>query len=402
MSSFPLMTLDSAIDTMLSRIEPIATEQVSLHACGGRVLAEALTADRDSPACDVSAMDGFAVRTAEIVAGPLPIDGECSIGKEPKPLPPGVARRIFTGSPIPSGADTVVKIEETIVENETVALREGAKVGADEHLRHRGENGLVGRQVLARGVSLSPVAVTAAASVVPDLVSLFCKVRVSVITTGNELVQAGDTNSRSPEPWRLRDSNGPSLLAMLSPLPWIEAWPLQHAIDTPEGIEEAIRAALAESDIVILTGGVSKGDHDYVPEVVQAVGGEILFHGLKIRPGKPVLGAIAEGKPIFGLPGNPLSVLVTARQILGPVLRCVGGHAVPRPQPATVTLKDSGEKTLPLLWHRPVRIDSPGMAQVVRLQGSGDVIGAAESDGFVAIPPHTSGPGPYPFYPWTL
>lgn len=402
MSSGLPISIVEALERLLPRLSEVSTESVPLVASGGRVLGCPLKADRDSPPLDVSAMDGFAARTAEIRQGPLPILGECRIGAPPETLPQGAAMRIFTGSPVPYGADTVVKIEETRVTDEYVATEPSATIQPGDHIRRRGENGKQGRVVLPAGELLSTAAMTTASSVSAGDLEVYRKLRLSVITTGNELIQWNDPAAQAPDAWRLRDSNGPALTAMFSTLPWIEPFVPTHAGDTPEAIADALQQVISTSDAIVLTGGVSKGDHDYVPGVIQHAGGEQLFHGLAIRPGKPIFAAILGQKPVFGLPGNPLSVLVTARRVVAPALRCLAGFSTPIPTLQSVLLQEPGEKSLPLEWHRPVRLTGDRTALPCPIRGSGDVFGAAESDGFVALPPGATGSGPYTFYPWSL
>src|SRR5690606_36999866 len=238
--------------------------------------------------------------------------------------------------------------------------------------------------------------------------------------------------------FQLRDSNGPTLAAMFTGRPWIGAIDRARAPDDPGAIRGALSAMLEEgADAAIVTGGVSMGDYDHVPEVVRSLGAEVLFHKLPQRPGKPMLGAILDGRPILALPGNPVSVMVTARRIAMPVLRRMAGFAADPPPPA-VTLTNPGDKTLDLWWHRPVRLGAgsgagvyppgeghvlspqsgaglhpagegrvlsssagaPGLATLITSKGSGDIPAAAGSDGFVEIPPGASGAGPWAFYGW--
>src|SRR5690606_38464128 len=200
--------------------------------------------------------------------------------------------------------------------------------------------------------------------------------------------------------FQLRDSNGPTLAAMFTGRPWIGAIDRARAPDDPGAIRGALSAMLEEgADAAIVTGGVSMGDYDHVPEVVRSLGAEVLFHKLPQRPGKPMLGAILDGRPILALPGNPVSVMVTARRIAMPVLRRMAGFA-PEPAPGVVTLTNPGDKTLDLWWHRPVRLSTggaglhpageghalsatPGLATLITSKGSGDIPAAAGSDGFV-------------------
>ncbi|MEQ8847626.1 molybdopterin molybdotransferase MoeA [Botrimarina sp.] len=395
---------DEALRSLLRQIEPVAAERVPLRGpIAGRVLAEPVVLDRDSPACDVSAMDGFVAASADLATGPLPIDGECLIGQPPAPLPRGVARRIYTGCPIPEGADTVLRLEHASVVDGRVALGVGhhsPPAGAD--IRCRGENGRAGAQLTPAGVELGAAVMTALATVGPADVAVHRRLTVAVMTTGNELTSDAPPTADGLPPWRVRDSNGPALQALLSPVPWVHAVQLHHAADKLDDLTNRLREAIEGADAVVLTGGVSKGAYDFVPEAAARVGAEEAFHRIAARPGQPTFAAIAHGKPILGLPGNPLSVLCTGRRLLTPALRRRAGVAECDPAAPTVTVSNWGDKALPLTWWRPVRLTSPGAATIAASRGSGDVCGAATTDGFIQAPPESSGPGPYPFYSWRI
>lgn len=382
---------------LLDRLEPIAADPCALEHAAERVLAEPVVLDRDSPACDVSAMDGFAVRAAELTAGKLPIVGECQIGKPPSELATNTALRIYTGSPRPSGADTVVRLEWVEENSGTITLKPEKQLTVGGDIRRQGENAKSGDRVLEQGLRLTAPAIAAAATVGCTQLSVHRRLRVAIITTGAELEPAGSKNLPA---WRLRDSNGPSLVAMLRPAPWIESVEHVHADDSLPAITAAIGSALETADAVALTGGVSKGAYDFVPDAVQHAGGEILFHRIKARPGQPTLGAIAAGKPIIGLPGNPLAVLTAGRRLFVPVLRKLAGVANPDPPVPTVMLENWQGKTLPLTWWRPVNLTDLGTAQLTSLRGSGDVCGPAATDGFIEVPPESNHTGPYAFYDW--
>ncbi|MGL4511992.1 MAG: molybdopterin molybdotransferase MoeA [Lacipirellulaceae bacterium] len=405
-----LTAVDEAISLLLARVSLVGVERVAIADCGGRVLAEPIATDRPSPPLDASAMDGFAVRTGELAAGPLPIGGECRIGQPPRELPPGVALRIFTGSPVPIGADAVVRVEDAVVDRDAMSLRAGVGVALGDHVRRRGENAPAGAAVLGAGQALSPAAVAALASLRTGGVRVHRRVRVAVIVTGDELVAANadtgaDESAVEIDPWRLRDSNGPTLAALVRALPYATLAQLRHAGDSAAETRAALEGALTgddSADLVVLTGGVSKGDYDCVPDVVRELGGEVLFHGLALRPGKPAFGAVLAGVPVLALPGNPVSVMVTGRTLLGPVLRKRAGHADPEPKPRLVTLDPPHDKPLALEWRRPAVLGAEGRARIAPVRGSGDVVGGATSDGFVVIPANTTGAGPFPFYRWTL
>lgn len=376
----------------------VAVETVPLTQARGRVVASPLRADRDSPALDVSAMDGYAVRLADARArGRLHVANHARIGQPPVTLPPGAAAGIVTGAPIPLGAEAVLPRESVIENGASIDLPGDTVVHAGQYIRRRGDNAVAGAIVIEAGVALHAAALGACATFGLVNVPVHRRVRVALVITGDEVRHAGD----APGPWQLRDSNGPALAAMLDAVPWIELAGAAHAPDDLDATVEAIASAAAVADVVLMTGGVSMGDRDFGPRALARIDARTVFHGLPIRPGKPMLGAIrGDGKAILGLPGNPVSVLVTARRFASIVLRRLAGFAQPD-APASCVTMEAVETPHPSLWlYRPVRLLSTGMASMLPTQGSGDVAAAGGSDGVVELAPHAAGERALPFYPW--
>lgn len=388
-----------AVDALLAYVEPVGTEVVALAQAAGRVLGETIVADRDSPACDVSAMDGYAVRIAEARSGALPILADARIGTARVDLPAGGAARIVTGAPVPLGADAVIKREDTRehpdrVEFEAAALQ---SLRAGEAIRRRGENVRRGTQVLAPGNVIDGPRAGVLSSVGAARVRVFGQVRVGVLVTGDELVPAEHTR----EEWQLRDSNGPALAAMLGSLAYVSLGSRRHAADDLEGTTGAIADAAGTADVLFITGGVSMGNRDYVPEALRRLGARTLFHKIPQRPGRPILCAVLpSGVPVMALPGNPVSVLATARRIGVPAVRRRAGIQAAPDRPARVLLTPADEKRADLWWYRPVRLLGGGAASLVSTMGSGDIMNVGSSDGFVEVPPGQAGAGPWDFYPW--
>lgn len=396
-----LPTPDEAMADLLPRIAAVPIEPAPLSAAAGRVLAQDVLADRDSPACDVSAMDGYAVRLADLGPDGLPVAGESPIGRSPLPLPPGRCVRLFTGAAVPPEADAVIRRED--VEEQPGRIRLIVPVTTlkrGQNIRRRGENLEAGRPVLMAGTRIDGPAAAALATFGVARPRVHRRVRVAILTTGDELLPA----SAAVNPWQVRDANGPALHALLAPVGWLEVAAPRHVRDDAEAIREAVLDALSQADALVLSGGVSMGDHDHVPAAVRDAGASVVFHKLAIRPGKPVLAAIGPRQQvIFGLPGNPVSVLVTARRLLGPALARRAGIAQPLGPDARVMLKDADGKSLSLTWFRPVRLLSADLAQLVATRGSGDVASAARSDGFIEAPPQAAHPGEtWPFWRWSL
>lgn len=388
-----------ALAALLARLNPVAAERLPLERAAGRVLAEPVRADRPSPACDVSAMDGYAVRLADLALGKLPVAGEVVIGQAPPRLPPGQAVRIFTGGAVPTEAEAVIPRENITESLAAITLPAGLSLQPGANIRRAGENLLAGETVIEVGQAITPAVVAALATFGQVEPLVYRPVRVSVLTTGDEVLPP----SAAPSPWQLRDSNGPFLRGLLGGLPWVDLLHVQQVRDDPTALQHALGQALGDSDAVLLTGGVSMGDHDHVPDAVRQAGSEVVFHKLAIRPGKPMLGAVGPaGQAILGLPGNPVSVMVTARRFAVPALRKLAGYAVPETLAATVELTNPDDKVLGLWWYRPVRLISVGQVECVPSKGSGDVVSAARSDGVIEMPPQATDRGPWPFYPWTL
>ncbi len=386
-----------ALDRLRARIVTVEREPVALPRAIGRVLAEDLRADRASPACDVSAMDGFAVRAEDLASGTLAIAAEVRIGQAPPALAPGSAVRIVTGGAVPEGADTIVRREDVREEGGVIVIEAGtaARILPGAEIRREGENGRMGDPVVSSGTLLDATNASALASFGGSVIQVHRRVRVALLTTGDELVDPGAPATR----WQVRDSNGLALRALLD-RPWIELLSFPRAPDEPDAMRAAITAALSSADALVLTGGVSMGARDHVPDALRACGVEVLFHRLPQRPGRPVLGAIAPGgRPVLALPGNPVSVQVTGRRLALPAIARRAGITRDRARIAVClhpALPDSGA----LWWHRLVRIAPDGTASIVPSSGSGDVVAIAKSDGFVEIPPRTAGAGPFPFYEW--
>ena len=405
----------AAIDAVCAHLDPLDTESISLAQSSGRVLAEAVRADRASPALDMSSMDGFAVRVADLngmasTTG-LPVatgaDSEASIGHAPVSMQPGHAVRIVTGAPIPIGADAVVRHEDVRIANGRALLQIAASaVQPGAFIRRQGENALKGAEILQAGTLIGAASIGALATFGAASVRVHRRVRVAIITTGDELV----TTDQTPAPWQIRDSNGSVLASLLGARPWIEVVAHLHATDDADVLAAVLATALESADAVILTGGVSMGHHDHVPQVVSRLGAATVFHRLPQRPGRPMLAAVLPRtgarapRLILGLPGNPVSVMVTARRLGIPMLGKLAG--LPHGQFTAPRLHTDGDDgaQLGMWWFRLVseRVSAEGerRLQLLPTKSSGDIAAAATSTGFVEVAPHQGAAGPNPFYPW--
>ncbi|TWT65837.1 NTP transferase domain-containing protein [Crateriforma conspicua] len=395
-------TPGQAIDAVADRLSVVAVDPTVDDVCG-RVLASDVTADRDSPAADVSAMDGYALREEDRKQGvALEISGHALPGSPPPRIAPGCVVKIFTGAVVPDEADLVIRREDVIESEHSIVLADAAMacpVGAN--IRRAGENVPRGGPVLSRGQLIRSPQRAALENFGVDRPTVYRRVRVTVITTGDELVIASQVSSAPLQPWQIRNSNQAALIAALRPHRWIDLAKPLHAIDDPETLRQTVDQAIQGSDAVLLTGGVSAGDHDYVPAIVRQLGADVIFHKLPIRPGKPIFAAVSEqGKLIVGLPGNPVSATMGCRRFVQPWLSKMAGIGHWKPSPPSVRLQSPGTKTLPLHWMRGVRVIAPGLAVPVVGRGSGDLVALGQTDGFVELPPDASGEGPWPFFDW--
>lgn len=392
---------DSAMDSLADRLVSVTgTESVSRLV--GRVLAETIVADRDSPAADVSAMDGYAVCRAELQPDTeIPVAGECKAGAAPPAMVAGKALRIFTGAIIPAGCDAVIKREDTVESNDCIRVSEAVIRSTDDgmHIRRCGENAPAGSEVLPTGTPITPAVVATLANFGCIAPPVSRGVKVAVLTTGDEVV---DPATKELEPWQLRNSNGAVIESMLGACPFVRVEIVEHVQDDPDALVRSLSDAVESCDAVVMTGGVSKGDYDYVPDTIAELGGQIDFHGLPIRPGKPILGAAtADGKLILGLPGNPVSTTINCHRFLLPLLRRIAGDRLWRDRPSMVTLRQPPARPIPLHTMLLVRLDhQAGWAELVAAKGSGDLVALGQSDGYVCVPPMATDAGPWPFYRW--
>ncbi|MGI9430862.1 MAG: molybdopterin molybdotransferase MoeA [Myxococcota bacterium] len=307
---------------------PLGVERVPASEALGRVLAENVASSRTLPPADCSAMDGYAVRAADLsgatAAQPvaLPVVYEVPAGGHaPETLRPGQAARIFTGAPLPPGADTVVRQEDTLAAGAEVNVSVAPASG--EHVRAAGEDVRAGDSVLAAGSRIGSAAVGMLASLGRTLVSVHRRPRVAVLSGGDELVEPDEL----PGPGQIVSSNSYSLAAQAREAGAL-ANPLGIARDTPEDLERLFRAGL-EADVLVSSAGVSVGDHDHVRPVLEKLGCELVFWGVQMKPGYPLaFGMFPDGRGplVFGLPGNPVSAMVTFELFVRPALRRLAGH----------------------------------------------------------------------------
>jgi len=331
------MTVEQALELVLGFVKPLPSERVPLLEALGRVLAEDAASDIDVAPFDNSAMDGFAVRAADLAGASEDAPGELTVVAHiaagdywEGDVGPGQAARIMTGAPVPAGADSVVMVERTRVlsgdggTGSTVAFEVEPRLG--EHIRRRGEEVLAGDVVVSAGEVIGPAGIGLLAATGHDTVAVYRRPRVAVLSTGSELVEVAET----PGPGKIRNSNSYSIAAQVVAAGGI---PVRYGIvpDDMEATRAAFAKAAEECDFILTSGGVSVGDFDFVKPVLEEMG-ELTFCKVKMRPGNPqTLGTIA-GVPFFGLPGNPTSTYVGFEIFVRPALRLMqGSSALTRP-----------------------------------------------------------------------
>lgn len=377
-----MLSFDDALDQLLAAAKPIGEiEQIATENALGRVLAQPLVSSIDLPPLDNSAMDGYALRAADIThAGVrLPVSQRIAAGTIPSALAPGTAARIFTGAPVPPGANAVVMQEDCTAEGEHVAINLGS-VREGQHIRRAGEDIRRDTQILGTGTRLRPQELGLAASIGCASVPVFRRLRVATFYTGSELATPGE----ALKPGQIYNSNRYTLAGMLAAL-GCEVIDLGIVRDELTATKEALVKAANDVDLILTSGGVSIGEEDHVRAAVEASGTLSLWR-IAVKPGKPLAYGEVHGTPFIGLPGNPVSVFATFSLLVRPyLLRCQGMLQVaPRAYRITADFD----------WPRPgnrrefVRVRlSPdsSAASLFANQSSGVLTSAVWGDGFVDI-----------------
>lgn len=360
-----------------------ATAVVSVWDALGLVLAQEMKADREYPPFDRSTRDGYAVRAKEAVPrANLKCVGEIKAGDTVRnSLTPGNCLQIMTGAAVPAGADAVVMIEHTSREGDAVRFERTAQEG--QNIVSKGSEAAAAQTILAPGQRLGYAELALAAQV--GAVQLECakRPRVAILSTGDEVVLVDET----PGPFQIRNSNSVSLAAQAR-MTGGEAVVLGNAADRIEELGEKIERGLKE-DLLVLSGGVSMGKYDLVENVLKAMGAEFFFDAVAIRPGRPAVFGRCQGKPVFGLPGNPVSTMVTFELFVAPAIDLLSG-AEPRALPLVEARLAEAMKEKPGLAHfLPARVEWRGalpQVKALKWQGSGDITALARANCFLVVP----------------
>ena len=346
----------------------------------GEVLAEDVAADIDSPPFDKSMMDGYAVRAADC-GSPLKLVGEVQAGAVSNvPVGAGEAVRIFTGAPIPTGADAVVKQEDTKVEGGTVQILTPVKPGVN--IFRRGSEMRVGEVVVPAGTILTPVAfgLLAAAGRDRAILKRTPQPKVAIIATGNELVEA----TTVPTAGQIRNTNTPMLEGLVARA---GGWGCNFHMhgDERKALEAILSDAIYE-DLTVISGGVSVGKYDLVPDVLKSLGVEIHFHTVRMKPGKPLLFGTKDGKLVFGLPGNPVSAAVGFELFVRPAIDIMCGRTDPGPKELRLPLSEPLTAKHDRPTYHPAVVGSDSV-RPLPWQGSADLRALLPANGYVVLPP---------------
>jgi molybdopterin molybdotransferase len=384
------LSVTNAQQRILESVQKLEIEPVELERSIGRVLADDVRANRDLPPYDVSAMDGYALRSADLAKIPatLEVIEDIKAGDLPRStVLAGQCARIMTGAPVPQGADAVIRVEETqAATGNRVQINAAVKPGND--IRLRGEGMRNGDVVLTAGTEITPGVTGVLATVKQSQVQVYRRPRVAILSTGNELEDIDDP----VDPNKIPNSNSYALMAQMQTL-GIEPDLLGIARDDPAELEEYLQRGL-RFDVLLVSGGTSVGVHDYVRPIIESLGVEMKFWRVAMKPGHPVAFGVTAHTRFFGLPGNPVSSMVCFEQFVAPALRRMMGHQRLFRRTSVARLTHS-------IKHQPGRIEFVRVtlakeeggyaATSTGAQGSGMLLSMARADGLLVIPAESTG-----------
>ena len=374
------LTFNHAFDTVLKTAPLCTSERIPLIEAAGRVLAADIRSDVNMPPMDLSTMDGYACRSQDrdrtltvietIAAGTVPA----------KTVTAGTCSRIMTGAPVPRGADTVVMFEDTVFDNkkETVTIVNNQE---NRNIRFHAEDVCKGDIVLQKGALIEAPHIAILSSVGKSLVRVTKKPRVGIIATGDELVEP---NVR-PRMGQIRNSNSYQLFAQVKQC---GAEPIYFGIvkDDPTSLDKALKKALPKCEVLLLSGGVSMGDFDFVPQILKQNGITLQFEKIAIKPGKPTVYGTAGKKRLFGMPGNPVSTFVIFEILVKPFLYKMMGYSFKRMNIRLTCAKDITRKNADRQEFRPIFISADGMVEPFEYHGSAHIHAYTYADGIISIP----------------
>ena len=378
-----LTSVEDALAILRVHGEPVTrVESIALDAADQRVLAHDLVAGHDVPAFSRSMMDGYAVRAADVTGATrehpvmLRLVERVFTGRAPTtPVTEGTCAGIATGAPMPTGADAVVMVEHTALSDKTVSVFQAA--APRQHVGRAGSDLVAGEVAVAEGTVLSPARLGVVAALGLDRIDVFQRPRVAILSTGDEIVAPGGTLG----PAQIYDSNTAALASAIR-LHGGEPVVAPRVGDDRQALTTAFERCL-DQDIVLFSGGTSVGERDYLLEII-AGAGVVHFEGLRLKPGKPTVFATVAGRPVFGMPGNPVSCLTNAYLLVAPLLRRMA-HLPPAAE-RMVLARLASQVASPAGRHQiyPVRVE--GTTAVPVFKGSGEITSLARADGYFEIP----------------
>ena len=360
-------------------------ETVPLDAAVGRVLRQRVVAERDQPPFDRVMMDGIAIRYDEFAEGTreFAIQSTQHAGDPVQSLAAGHAIEIMTGASLPQGADCIVPVERITVTDCSAAIESDYQAEARQFIHPRGSDHAAGTELLRSGTLIAAADIAVIASAGLPKVEVSRRPSIRVISTGNELVPAG----AAIEDHQVRMSNGPAVIAMLKEHGYDDC-KHDHLVDQLDVLRERIAKHLDEADVLVLSGGVSMGKADFIPQVLEELGVEVIFHRISQRPGRPMwFGVGKQNQAVFALPGNPVSTLVCCRQYVIPALEGASGAAPRRPEFATLSQDVTFRP--PLTCFLPTKLVSNAAGTVLALpvhtNTSGDFASLTGTDGYLEL-----------------
>lgn len=383
-----MLTPEQATERIMQRVPPPTEETRALPEALGYAVAEDVASDMDMPPFDKSAMDGFAVRTEDVAGAPVELEiiELIPAGKDPeKTVGQGQCAQIMTGAPLPAGADSVVRVEDTEPKGDgRVRILKGVPKG--RHICRRAEDLKRGATVLHRGAVIRPSEVSVLASVGRPTVRVYRRPLCAIVATGDELVDIAE----SPAPGQIRNSNAFMVAAQVRAMGF-SCDVLETARDTLDALRAAVRDGLRR-DVLMLSGGVSVGGYDLVIDALKAEGVEPVLHKVAIKPGKPFFFGVREERRVFGLPGNPVSSYVIFEVFVRPFLTAMAGLPSDGRRRQRARLKERVARRINRTCYLPARLTREGndwVAETVPWSGSADIYALTRADAFVIIPADT-------------
>jgi molybdopterin molybdotransferase len=388
-----MISVAEASSNIMDRVPDPTVEHIPIECSTGRLLMEPIYAERDMPPFDRVMMDGFAFRFQDQVPEQFKVSAIALAGHQTTELKQeNCCIEVTTGSPLPVGCDTVVPVEDCLVDGSTVRLKADARFEKGKFIHARGSDGLAGRQVLAPGTRMGPPEQSVAATEGAMQLAVSAVPRICLVTTGDEIISDGS----SLKPEQIRGSHRETLRSLFAVFPSLEFSSL-HALDEEESLSGALKESLAPADILLVTGGVSRGRMDLVPRLLKQLGVEEVFHRVAQKPGKPLWFGKTGNKLVFGLPGNPISTMMCARRYVFPVLEKWMGSTSGCARRISV----SGDVPIAgdLTRYVPVRRSQEGF-EVDPFATSGSLHSLTGTAGFIEVSPEMPDSTQFNFYDW--